>query len=111
MMRGGGSAFGAGMRRGRGEGWGEAGYPFLYEYFISYIFMLSSFTPIILFFRQFQFLGPDFRCFIYIPLFLGLLAFYIAYHTLLPIFLGALTSFSSFAEPNPFPWSISRING
>jgi len=36
MMRGGGSAFGAGMRRGRGEGWGEAGFPFLHEYVILY---------------------------------------------------------------------------
>ena len=66
MMRGGGSAFSAGMRRGRGEGWGEAVFPFFQEYFISYIFMLSSFTPIILFFRWFQFLRPDFKCFIYI---------------------------------------------
>jgi hypothetical protein len=39
-----------------------------------------------------------------------LLAFYIAYHTLLPIFLGALTSFSSYTELNPLPGTWVDLN-
>jgi hypothetical protein len=68
VMRGGGECLWCRDEKralGPGEAWGEAGFPFLHEYFISYIFMLSSFIPIILFFRRFQFLGPDFYIFLY----------------------------------------------